>query len=155
VTVTDKAFEIRCKTPADLRQTYHVRMGFCTELAKYTEAALMGMHEEGYNTLRLFQTVLNRLDVEDAQLNYMTEDGKLSIAYIKRFFGFLQDQRIGSENKPEGPGGSNNNNRHPSESWYDNDDNFGFRLDIPYVMYLTVIAGNRNRVNEDASSSDS
>ncbi|MNQ29950.1 hypothetical protein D3C85_432800 [compost metagenome] len=115
----------------------------------------MGMHEEGYNTLRLFQTVLNRLDVEDAQLNYMTEDGKLSIAYIKRFFGFLQDQRIGSENKPEGPGGSNNNNRHPSESWYDNDDNFGFRLDIPYVMYLTVIAGNRNRVNEDASSSDS
>lgn len=154
VTVTDKAFEIRCKTPADLRQTYHVRMAFCTELAKYTEAALMGMHEEGYNTLHLFQTVVNRLDVVDAQQNYMTEDGKLSISYIKRFFGFLQDQRVGSENNGPGPDGSNNNNRHPSESWYDNDDNFGFRLDIPYVMYLTVIAGNRNRVNEDASSND-
>jgi hypothetical protein len=155
IVVTEKAFEIRCKTPADLRQRYHVRMGFCTELAKYSEAALEGMHEEGYNTLRLFQTVVNRLDVETAQREEMTEDGKLSRSYIKRFFGFVQEQRIGAETDPHGPTGSNNNNRHPSESWYDNNDNFGYRLDIPYVMYLTVIAQNRNRVIANASSSDS
>lgn len=155
IIVTEKAFEIRCKTPADLRQRYHVRMGFCTELAKYSEAALEGMHEEGYNALRLFQTVVNRLDVETAQLEEMTEDGKLSRSYIKRFFGFVQEQRIGSETDPHGPTGSNNNNRHPSESWYDNNDNFGYRMDTPYVMYLTVIAQNRNRVVENASSSDS
>ncbi|MNZ31112.1 hypothetical protein D3C78_484040 [compost metagenome] len=154
IVVTEQAFEIRTKTPADLRQRYHLRMGFCTELAKYTEAALMSMHENGMNTLRLFQTVLNRLDVEDAQQNHMTEDGKLSISYIKRFFGFLRDQKVGSETINQ-PDGNNQNNRYPSESWYDNDDNFGFRLDIPYVMYLTIIAQNANRVVENASSSDS
>lgn len=155
IEVTEKAFQVRCKTPADLRQTYHMRMGFCTELAKYTEAALMGMHEEGYNTLRLFQTVVNRLDVEDAQTNEMTEDGKLSISYIKRFFGFLQEQRVGSENANEGPRGDHNNNRWPSESWYDNNDNFGYRMETPYVMVLTVVSQNRNRVVENARSNDS
>jgi len=155
IEVTEKAFQVRCKTPADLRQNYHMRMGFCTELAKYTEAALMGMHEEGYNTLRLFQTVVNRLDVEDAQTNEMTDDGKLSISYIKRFFGYLQDQRIGSETSNESPRGDNNNSRWPSDSWYDNNDNFGYRMETPYVMILTVISQNTNRVVENASSNDS
>ncbi|MNO21487.1 hypothetical protein D3C76_112610 [compost metagenome] len=155
IVLTDQAFEIRTKTPVDLRQRYHLRMGFCTELGKYSEEALMAMHENGYNTLRLFQTVMNRLDVEHAQLEHMTEDGKLSISFIKRFFGFLHDQRIGSETVSPPPTGNNQNNRWPSDSWYDNDDNFGFRFDIPYVMYLTILAGNRNRVNAHASSNDS
>lgn len=154
IVVTDQAFEIRTKTPCDLRQRYHLRMGFCTELAKYTEEALMAMHVNGMNTLRLFQSVVNRLDVEDAQLNHMTEDGKLSISYIKRFFGFLRDQRIGSETITQ-PDGNNQNNRYPSDSWFENDDNFGFRMDVPYVMQLTILAGNRNRVNADASSTAS
>lgn len=188
IVITDKAFEVRCKTPADLRQRYHVRMSFCTELVKYTESTLMQMHEDGWNTLRLFQTVLNRLDVEDAQENHMTPDGKLSISYIKRFFGFCREQRTGA-GATTPPRGSINNNSHigqgnisdrpgyssggynpdgsPSNSnsgssnrpssaadggsmggggsWYENDLNFGFRLDIPYVMYLTILSQNRNK----------
>jgi hypothetical protein len=142
---TPTAFEIRTKTPADLRQRYHLRMSFCTELGKYTEAALMDMHENGWVTLRLFQTVLNRLDVEDAIANHMTEDGKLSIIYIKKFFGFLRDQAVGRPaNKPST---SNvNNNRLDDPSWYNDDTSFGRRLDTPYVEILTIIAQNRNKV---------
>lgn len=142
---TPTAFEIRTKTPADLRQRYHLRMSFCTELGKYTEAALMDMHENGWVTLRLFQTVLNRLDVEDAIANHMTEDGKLSIIYIKKFFGFLRDQAVGRPaNKPSL---SNiNNNRLDDPSWYNDDTSFGRRLDTPYVEILTIIAQNRNKV---------
>jgi len=145
VTLTEQAFEIRSKTPADLRQSYHLRMSFCTELTKYTTEALTSMHENGLVTLRLFQTVLNRLDVEDALANHMV-DGKLSISYIKRFFGFIRDQAIGI------PGGVNTvnkdvtNDREGDPSWFDNDHSFGHRMDIPYVEVLTIIAQNRNKV---------
>lgn len=147
---TPSAFEIRVKTPADLRQRYHLRMSFCTELGKYTDEALMSMHENGLVTLRLFQTVVNRLDVEDAIANHLSEDGKLSISYIKRFFGFLQAQRIGA---PAQTHSTNlNNNRLDNPSWYDNDASFGGRFDVPYVEILTIIAQNRNRVENNASA---
>jgi len=144
VVVTPSAFEIRTKTPADLRQRYHLRMSFCMELGKYTNEALMSLHENGFVALRLFQTVVNRLDVEDALANHMTEDGKLSITYIKRFFGFCRDQRIGAP--ASSAGNSVNNNRLNDSSWYANDSDFGHRFDTPYVEYLTIVAQNRNGV---------
>lgn len=132
IVVTGKAFEVRAKTPGDLRQKYHVRMSFCTELGKYTNAALEQMSVDGYNTLRLFQTVVNRLDVQDAQLNEMSEDGRLNITYIKRFFGFLRDQDIGKVSpdgttpRPRpGTGDGINNDRTPGGSGNPPDRNGG------------------------------
>jgi len=152
VVVMDHAFEIRTKTPVDLRQNYHLRMGFCTEISKYTDEALMSLHHNGFVALRLFQSVVNRLDVEDAQANWMTEDGKLSIEYIKRFFAMLRYQRIGYNSDPghnpgDRPGYSTgvNNDRENEESWFENDRNFGYRMDTPYVEILTIIAQNKNR----------
>lgn len=143
INVTPTAFTVETTEPVDLRQTYHVRMSFCTEIEKYTEDALMSLHYNGHVALKLFQTVVNRLDVEDAQKNHMTEDGKLSIAYIKRFFNFLRQQQYGGVETPKG---SNNNSRYPSETWLDNDNNFGYRMDVPYVEVLTIVALNRNKV---------
>jgi len=147
IIVTDKAFEVRCKTPADLRQRYHLRLDFCTELSKYREETLMSLHENGLLTLRLFQSVVNRLDVEDAVANHLDSEGRLSIPYIKRFFGFMRQQRYGNtsingEQAEDGQG--INNDRRDHESWYGNETNFGFRMDTPYVEYLTIIADNRN-----------
>ncbi|MNP89095.1 hypothetical protein D3C85_14950 [compost metagenome] len=139
VVVTEHAFEIKTKTPADLRQTYHLRMGFCTELSKYTDEALMSLHHNGFVALKLFQSVVNRLDVEDAQLNHMTEDGKLSIEYIKRFFAYLRNQRVGAT------GTSIHNSHENEDSWFKNNDNFNYRMDTPYVEILTIISLNRNR----------
>lgn len=145
---TPRAFEIRTKTPADLRQRYHLRLGFCTELSLYSEEALMDMHHNGLVTLRIFQSVVNRLDVEDALANHMTADGKLSISYIKRFFGFMRDQLIGApvNHGSIGKSTSLNNNRQNDPSWYSDDTSFNRRLDTPYVEILTIIAQNSNKV---------
>lgn len=140
VSVTDKAITIRTITPADLRQTYHVRMAFCTELTRYTDEALMRMHHNGHNTLRIFQSVVNRLDVEDALKNEMDDQGRLSISYIKRFFGFIRDQAIGHD-PSHVTDRTVNNNRENDQSWYDNDWSFRFRKETPYVEVLTIIAG--------------
>lgn len=143
VKLTENSFEIETSEPVNLRQTYHIRLSFCTEIEKYTEEALMSLHENGFVALKLFQSVVNRLDVEDAQANEMTADGKLSISYIKRFFGFTRQQRIGIVDSPLG---DINNNRYPSDSWLGNDSSFGFKMDVPYVEVLTIISNNRNRV---------
>lgn len=146
IVVTEQAFEVRCKTPADLRQRYHLRLDFCTELAKYSEEALMDLHDTGLITLRLFQSVVNRLDVEDAVANHMDDQGRLSISYIKRFFGFMREQRYGNPNingERAEDGQGINNDRHGHDSWYDNDSSFGFRMDRPYVEILTILAGER------------
>lgn len=143
IKLTPTAFTVETTEPVDLRQSYHMRLSFCTEIEKYTEQALMDLHENGIVALKLFQSVVNRLDVEDAYRNHMTEDGKLSISYIKRFFGWMRHQQYGGVDTPTG---TNNNNRYPSDTWLDNDDNFGFRMDVPYVEILTIVALKRNKV---------
>lgn len=146
IVVTDQAFDIRTKMPADLRQRYHLRLSFCTELAKYSEAALMDMHEHGLITLKIFQTVVNRLDVEDAVQNHLSADGKLSISYIKRFFALMRNQRVGVPATGSQAGKNINNPRQDADSWFDNDANFGYRMDVPYVEVLTILTQNRNKV---------
>jgi hypothetical protein len=143
VNVTDTAFTIETTEPVDLRQSYHLRLSFCTEIEKYSEAALLDMHVNGLVTLKIFQSVVNRLDVEDAFANHMTADGKLSISYIKKFFGWMRHQQYGGVVTP---GGSHNNNLYPSDTWLNDKESFGHRMDKPYVEILTIIALKRNKV---------
>jgi len=143
INVTEAAFEVETTEHVNLRENYHMRMSFCTEIEKYTEEALESLHENGYVALMLFQSVANRLDVEHAVANYMSEDGKLSREYIKRFFNLLREQKYGNVDSPRG---DNNNNLYPSESWLSDDSSFGFKFDRHYVEILTILADNRNQV---------
>lgn len=94
-TLTEKAFTVRSLSMPDIREKYHLRLSFCTNFKMYTEEALTELHEDGLTTLRMFQTVINKLDVEYAQAEHLNEDGELSIPYIKWFFKFLADKTIG------------------------------------------------------------
>lgn len=152
IVVTDKAFDVRTKSMPDPRLKYHLRLSFCTNLSLYPEAALLELHEDGFTTLRMFQTVMNRLDVEYAQANEMTDDGKLSISYIKRFFKLLRDQLTGYKGNATDYGKDVNNNRLDDDSWLGNDENFHGRLDRPYVEILTILAGKRPVETNDAAS---
>jgi hypothetical protein len=140
---TERAFEIRTKQPVDLRKTYHIRLSFCTNIARYTDAALNDLHLNGVVALYLFQTVVNRLDVEHAASEYLDSEGRLSITFIKKFFSMLYHQRIGNAKLP---GSGLNNDQFEEDSWFDNDSDFHRAMDHPYVQYLTIIAGSRNEV---------
>lgn len=150
VTVTERGFEIRTKSVPDIRLRYHMRMSFCTSYALYTEEALEELHQDGYATLRMFQTVVNKLDVETAQKEHMT-DGTLSVPYIKWFFKFLRNQQIGyHEDQGGGKWGDNlNNDVVDDPTWLDNNSFFG-TMDRPYVEILTILVGRRG--DKDASS---
>lgn len=147
--LTDRAFEIRSKSIPDIRQNYHMRLSFCTNIRLYPYEALEELSRDGMTTLRMFQTVVNRLDVEDAQANHMSEEGELSIAYIKRFFKMLYNQAVGWHNQPT-PGNINNNV--VDKGAYELDDlTFFGGFDRPYVEVLTVLSDRRQGVS-DAST---
>jgi hypothetical protein len=158
VNVTDKAFEIRSKSIPDVRLNYHLRMSFCTSLSLYTEAAKYRLSDLGITTLRMFQTVANRLDVEWAQENAIDEEGKLSIPYIKWFFRFLETQGYGDH--PGFPGGNPDateygkdvSNVDLDDNAWSRDNNFLNHLDQPYVEILTILAGNSSRGTNNARS---
>lgn len=171
-TLTEKAFTVRSISVPDIRENYHVRLSFCTNASLYSDDALDYLHENGYTTLIIFQTVINTLDVEYAQKEHLTEDGKLSVPYIDWFYEFLYDQTIGrhdpgssgapggGSNTGAGAGGNgvNNDRRDPSGSnggssgnssnppWID--DIFKYRggLDVPYVEILTILVDRKKGV---------
>lgn len=109
-TLTEKAFTVRSISQPDIRENYHVRLSFCTNAKLYTDDALDYLHENGYTALIMFQTVVNALDVEYAQQEHLTEDGKLSPPYIDWFYDFLYDQTIGRHDPGSSgaPGGGSN-----------------------------------------------
>lgn len=171
-TLTEKAFTVRSISVPDIRENYHVRLSFCTNASLYSDDALDYLHENGYTTLIIFQTVINTLDVEYAQKEHLTEDGKLSVPYIDWFYEFLYDQTIGrhdpgssgapggGSNTGAGAGGNgvNNDRRDPSGSnggssgnssnppWID--DIFKYRggLDVPYVEILNILVDRKKGV---------
>ena len=146
-----RAFDIRTLSVPDQRRNYHMRLSFCTNIDLYTDDALFDMSKDGMTTLRIFQTVVNRLDVEDAQKNHISEDGELSIEYIKRFFAMLRWQRTGYHANAGIGGGSTgtgsyaSNNNNPivdGGGWLDDNSLLGV-LDQPYVEILTILAGDK------------
>jgi hypothetical protein len=154
----EKAFEIRSKSMPDIRQRYHLRLSFCTNGSLYPESAMDELHTDGLTTLRMFHTVVNKLDVEYAQAHHMNEAGELSIPYIKWFFKMLSDLTVGYH--PDtgmggngGLGGGNvGNDKLNDPSWLDNDISFHGAMDVPYVEILTILAGKRTGVSKDAST---
>lgn len=130
--LTDRAFELRTTSPADLRQTYHLRLSFCTNVHKYTEEALENLSNDPCASLLLFQTMENRLDVEDAWKRCGgNEGGTLDRGYIKDFFDHLNNE---SSNKA-------------GDRWMKDTGSFRNGMDSFHVMYLTILANKRN--NED------
>lgn len=152
-TLTEKAFTIRSISMPDIRQRYHLRLSFCTNGSLYTEAAMQELHTDGMTTLRMFHTVVNKLDVEAAQAEYMTEEGELSIPYIKWFFKMMRDQHTGWVPGSDGSGG-HNNDRIDDKTWLENDITFHGAMDVPYVEILTILAGKRTGVSKDASTNN-
>lgn len=150
VVVTDNAFKVVVSTPADLRQTYHLRLSFCTNIAYYTQEALEDLANLGHKGLLLLQTVVNNLDVEDACKNHVT-NGRLSPEWIKRFYDYLYGQAVGLEqkgnfgNKSPGRGSPINNNIYGDGNWFRDDPRFKGSMDIPYVQYLTIIPSSKNK----------
>lgn len=141
---TEQAFEVRSISTPDQRRSYHLRLSFCTNLDLYTNDAIIEMSRAGLTTLRMFQTVKNRLDVEDAQANWINEAGELSIQYIKRFFAWLRNTKDGYHGDQGGGDylADIDNPNLDGGGWLDDDSLFGV-YDVPYVEILTILTGDK------------
>lgn len=151
---TEKAFEVRSKSMPDIRLGYHLRLSFCTNGGLYTPEAMRELSTYGMTTLRMFQTVVNNLDVAYASVERIDpETGELDEPYIKWFFKMLRDTGNGERTDPVGDGKRPDvgNDALDEQTYLDNSSFYG-AFDRPYVEILTILAGNRSGVSKDASS---
>jgi len=106
----DENLNVRATVPLDLRKQYHLRMNFPTFYGDFTEEALIGISDHPIATLQIFQSILYKLNVEEA-LRLYVDDGWMDREYVKWFYGWLFDHGIGGGVSPgnNGTGSSGGN----------------------------------------------
>lgn len=135
----DEDLNVYATHPVDIRETYHLRLGFTTHYSLFTKNALRKMSEHWVATLECFQSIVPYLDVEYAQTILLAKK-YLPPAYIEWFFAWLWDHRVGyqpgiGQGKPPRTGGhpgiNQNGGRTPSGT--------GFHIEWPLVQNLAII----------------
>lgn len=93
---------VRSKVPLDLRKSYHLRLLLITKYSLLDQAALDAMKVHAIAVIQIFQTLVPRLDVEDAFDRLL--DGKyLTPDYIEGFYDYIREHGVDALDRPESP----------------------------------------------------
>lgn len=125
----DEKLTLWCKTPLNMRHTYHLRMELVTEYSLFTNRAIQAMQSHGIASLLAFQTLVPALDVVYGQ-SALIGGTTMTLRYIQWFFQYMRDTVIGGVKNESGF--SINTPANPNyRSYY---------VEWPLVNILTIIA---------------